>query len=183
MAARTIDRPSPDKHVNQKRLDQKRLDHEPKPQYAEFAAALRRHRQGSGFPTQARLAAALDKSWHAVGSWERGMWRPPPEEVFRIERLLALPAGSLSRLLGYLPVNVQPEPSVLAAIDSEPRLDAKAKDLLTELYRSLVRKRPGSLSSSTARRRPAYGPEVVGGNNEPVRRPTRASAISKREQK
>jgi hypothetical protein len=80
-------------------------------------------------------------TWHAVGTWEKAIWAPAPAKVFEIERLLALPPGSLSRHLGYLPVTGA-QASVTSAIDSDPKLDEHAKGLLTGMYRSLVRKRP-----------------------------------------
>jgi len=118
----------------------RKADYTPKAEYTTFAAALRRHRQGSGFPTQARLAAMLDCSWHAVGAWERAIWAPSPEKVFEIERLLALTPGTLSSHLGYLPVTGA-QPSVLAAIDADPKLTSESKELLVGMYKSLVRKR------------------------------------------
>ena len=129
-----------------------RGDYVPKPEYATFAAALRRHRQGSGFPTQARLAAMLDVSWHAVGSWEKAIWAPAPAKVFEIERVLALPPGSLSHHLGYLPV-AGAQPSVSSAIDADPKLDERAKGLLTEMYRSLAREEAVGSAESPGRRR------------------------------
>lgn len=126
----------------------KKYDYEPKEQYLAFGAALKRHRQGSGFPTQARLGAALDVSWHAVGSWEKGIWAPAPEKVFEIERLLDLPPGTLSRHLGYLPLGAQP--SVQAAVDSDPRLDERGKTLLIDMYRTLARPQRRSSRSASA---------------------------------
>ena len=130
-----------------------RGDYVPNDVYADFAAALKRHRQGSGFPTQARLAAVLDVTWHAVGSWEKAIWAPAPAKVFEIERLLALPPGSLSHHLGYLPV-AGAQPSVTSAIDADPRLDERAKSLLTELYRTLAAERlPGDARPPSRRAR------------------------------
>lgn len=120
-----------------------RGDYVPKDEYLAFAAALRRYRLASKFPTQARLAEPLGVSWHAVGTWEKGVWAPAPEKVFEVERLLALPPGTLSRHLGYLPLR-SAQPGVQAAIDADPRLDEKGKQLLTEMYRALAGKRPAA---------------------------------------
>jgi DNA-binding XRE family transcriptional regulator len=120
-------------------IKDKKYDYEPKEGYLAFAAALKRHRHGSGYPTQARLGVALGVSWHTVGSWEKAIWAPSPEKVFAIERILALPPGALSRHLGYLPL-VGSSASVMSAIDSDPWLDEQAKGLLTEIYRSFVQK-------------------------------------------
>jgi hypothetical protein len=133
MAART---PLPTESVSK---EPKKSDYVPKDEYLAFAAAVRRHRQGSGFPTQARLGAALGVSWHAVGTWEKAIWAPAPDVVFELERLLALPGGTLSRLLGYLPVGAQP--SVTAAIEADAKLDEAGKRLVGDVYRQVVRKR------------------------------------------
>jgi hypothetical protein len=61
---------------------------------------------------------------------------------------LALPPGTLSRHLGYLPLTAH-HPSVLAAIDSDPRLSEADKALLAELYKRFVAKRVPARSGAS----------------------------------
>lgn len=71
-----------------------------------------------------------------LSGWERGAGGPPrPDQIFEIERTVGLPAGTLSRHLGYVPVGSS---SVLSAIDSDPKLNPKARRALEAMYRTFL---------------------------------------------
>jgi len=97
--------------------------------------------------SQAQLARALGLTPTAVNKWILGHNAPRPEQVFRLEALLGLPAGYLSRHLGYIPTNASPElviaagGGVLAAISADPLLTDQEKAALRLAYTSLVRDR------------------------------------------
>jgi hypothetical protein len=63
--------------------------------------------------------------------------------VAKLERLLQVQPDSLARLLGYVPfLEVTSRPgTVLDAVNADPRLDEDGRELLTDVYRWLVRKR------------------------------------------
>jgi len=54
--------------------------------------------------------------------------------------------NSLARLLGYVPLSElsNSATTVLDAVNADPRLDEDGRELLTGVYRWLVRKRKGS---------------------------------------
>lgn len=53
---------------------------------------------------QSDLAMVLGVTQASVSSWVTGKAEPPPAMVFEVEAVLGVPAGSLSTLLGYLPL-------------------------------------------------------------------------------
>ncbi len=78
--------------------------------------------------------------------WEEGRGAPDPQTVAKLERLLQIEPDSLARLLGYVPLS---EPgsrpaTVLDAVNADPRLDDDGRELLTGVYRWLVRKHTDS---------------------------------------
>lgn len=103
-----------------------------------FAAALKAEREHQNW-SQAAIGMGVGVTGSLVGQWEQGRVAPPePDVVFKLEVALGLPPGRLSRHLGYLPVGA-PELDVVAAIESDPRLDYRARALLTAAYRVEVR--------------------------------------------
>lgn len=70
-----------------------------------------------------------------VTGWLLGDYDPQPAAVFAMERALGVRAGSLSRLLGYLPTDARPAVGVEAAIMSEGRLSEQDRDLLLFILR------------------------------------------------
>lgn len=100
-----------------------------------FGSALIRARQAAGL-TQSQLGAAVSIPQSTLSVWERGDAEPSPEVVFELERALGVKAGSLSRLLGFAPVNVQLASSVEAAILADPKLDPYQRKLLIQIYES-----------------------------------------------
>jgi transcriptional regulator with XRE-family HTH domain len=87
------------------------------PQRVRFGQALRSTR-ANGHLTQGDIAMSLGITQTAFSNWERGSVEPKPEQVFDLEQVLGVEAGSLSRYLGYVPVNADevPDPPIV-----EPR--------------------------------------------------------------
>lgn len=74
----------------------------------------------------------------AVTMWVNGDTEPTRPKVWAIEKALNARPGSLSRLLGYLPLDAKPVASVPAAIESDARLDAEGRRVLMAVYRVLT---------------------------------------------
>jgi transcriptional regulator with XRE-family HTH domain len=114
-----------------------------------FRRALRRAREEAGL-SQRALARAVGRTHGAAWQWEEGRGAPDPATVARLEKLLRLQPNSLAQLLGYVPY--PPEASTIAsvveAVDADPRLGESERELLTAVYRWLVR------HSSTAAQQP-----------------------------
>lgn len=100
-------------------------------QLADFAAALSVHVAGR----QEWLADHLGVSQAAVSGWVTGRSEPPRMRVFAIEEALKLKPGSLSHLLGYLPVTARPVKTLAEAIEFDPHLDDRAREALRNVYR------------------------------------------------
>lgn len=91
---------------------------------------------------QEDLARALGTTQSSVSGWIHGKYEPGAATVFGVEFVLALEPGSLSRPLGYLPVEPAARSvSVEAAISQSNGLDNDAKAALAALYRVLVGRR------------------------------------------
>ena len=110
---------------------------------------------------QEELARMLGTTQSSVSGWINGKYEPAAAMVFTIERSLGLDPGSLSRPLGYLPVEpVARSVSVEGAIAQNTQLDDDAKAALSALYRVLVRgtvstahpARPRGLASAQKRK-------------------------------
>ncbi len=94
------------------------------------------------------LAGLLGTTQSSVSGWINGRYEPAAPTVFTVERCLGMEPGSLSRPLGYLPI----EPasrlvSVESAIAQSPQLDDEEKVALSAVYRVLVK---GSSRAVTA---------------------------------
>jgi transcriptional regulator with XRE-family HTH domain len=112
-------------------------------QQAVFGEALRRAREEQGLSLR-DLAGLVGASHSVIAQWERGEHFPRPPRVIMIEHVLRLSPGSLSRLLGYVPVteaNGQPPVSTLEAARLDPRLGDRERAILTVVYQELVRQR------------------------------------------
>ena len=111
-------------------------------QKAVFRRALRRAREAAG-QSQSALSLNLGLSRSAVWQWEGGRAIPDETHVAALERELQLQPGSLSRLLGYLPAGaVEREMmSVIEALEADPKLGERERDLLATMYRQLVKQR------------------------------------------
>jgi transcriptional regulator with XRE-family HTH domain len=109
-----------------------------------FRRALRRAREAAG-ESQSGLSQTLGLSRSAVWQWENGETVPTPDNVATVERALRLQPGSLSRLLGYLPAGAVDREtiSVIEALEADPRLGERERELLAAMYRQLVKQREG----------------------------------------
>jgi transcriptional regulator with XRE-family HTH domain len=96
--------------------------------------------------SQRAVARAVGRTPSAVWQWEEGRGAPDPQTVAKLERLLQVEPNSLARLLGYVPPSElnSGAVTVLDAVNTDPRLDEDGRELLTGVYRWLVRKRKGS---------------------------------------
>jgi transcriptional regulator with XRE-family HTH domain len=104
---------------------------------------------------QEDLARSLGTTQSSVSGWINGKYEPAAATVFTIERALELDPGSLSRPLGYLPVEPAAQPmSVESAIAQCGTLDDEAKVALASVYRLLVA-RSGPIAMANA---PRYQP-------------------------
>lgn len=113
-----------------------------------LAEALRGRRM-----KQEDLARSLGTTQSSVSGWINGKYEPAAATVFTIESSLGLEPGSLSRPLGYLPVEPAARSlSVEAAIVQSPHLDDDAKDALAALYRVLARQTTPAIVPSRPRR-------------------------------
>jgi hypothetical protein len=74
----------------------------------------------------------------AVTMWVNGDTEPTRPKVWAIETVLGAKAGSLSRLLGYLPLEARPITTVEAAIEADPVLGAEARKVLVAVYRAVT---------------------------------------------
>lgn len=100
-------------------------------------ATARRNRHLS----QAHLSQCLRTAVpSAISAWERGKTVPDRSTVFRLEQILDLIPGYLSRHLGYEPPKAAGRPRALRtpeAIQNDPDLDEVGKALLLALYREI----------------------------------------------
>jgi transcriptional regulator with XRE-family HTH domain len=113
-------------------------------QKAAFRRALRRAREAAGH-TQMGLSLTIGVSRSAVWQWEEGKVTPTEDNVAALEKELQLQPGALSRLLGYLPAGaVEREMiSVIEALEADPKLGERERELLAAMYRQLVKQREG----------------------------------------
>jgi hypothetical protein len=74
----------------------------------------------------------------AVTMWVNGDTEPTRPKVWAIEEALGARSGSLSRLLGYLPLDARPVTSVPAAIEHDSLLDEEGRRVLSAVYRVLT---------------------------------------------
>jgi len=95
--------------------------------------------------SQRALARAVSRTPSAVWQWEEGRGAPDPQTVIKLERLLQVEPNALARLLGYVPASELSggAMTVLDAVNADPRLDQDGRELLTGVYRWLVRKAKG----------------------------------------
>jgi transcriptional regulator with XRE-family HTH domain len=90
---------------------------------------------------QEDLAGMLGITQSSVSGWINGKYEPAAATVFTIEHCLGMEPGSLSRPLGYLPVEpVSRMVSVESAIAQSALLDDEEKAALSAMYRLLVKR-------------------------------------------
>lgn len=92
--------------------------------------------------TQARLGQLVNHMGQSsVSAWVNGRALPPDiETVIKLEKVLKLPAGHLCRLLGFVPVDKEPdvELDLIQAVMHDERLDDAARRAVLDLHRELV---------------------------------------------
>jgi transcriptional regulator with XRE-family HTH domain len=92
---------------------------------------------------QEDLAQMLGTTQSSVSGWINGKYEPAAATVFTIERSLSMEPGTLSRPLGYLPVEpVSQSVSIEGAIAQSTVLDEDQKAALSTMYRVLVKRSP-----------------------------------------
>lgn len=104
-----------------------------------FGLRLREARREAGM-NLVDVAAVVDASQQAVSAWEKGTRIPEdPQTVFALEEAVKVAPGTLSRILGYLPLDAESVPSAIVdSIISDGRLDTGMKRALIDIYRKLV---------------------------------------------
>ena len=112
-----------------------------------FRQALRRAREASGL-SQRVVGEAVGRTGSAVWQWEEGRGAPDHATVANLEVVLELEAGSLAKLLGYVPTGADRPVSLVEALNADPRLDDSGRELLTSVYRWLVRQGAGEMGKS-----------------------------------
>lgn len=111
-------------------------------QRSAFGRMLRVARDTAGLSLR-ELATVINTSHTVVSQWERGEHAPQATRVPVLEEALSLPNGSLGRLLGYLPEGDEATapPSVIEAIEVDPRLEHRDRAILAAVYRELIQAR------------------------------------------
>lgn len=82
--------------------------------------------------------AARPYTASAVTMWVNGETEATRSKVWAIEAALGAKPGSLSRLLGYLPLDARPVTTVAAAIEADPALGDEARRVLVAVYRAVT---------------------------------------------
>ena len=113
-----------------------------------FSRVLQRARRDADL-SQGALARALRVSRSAVSQWELSLTAPRPTTTTRLEHLLGLEPGTLGRLLGQVPADTAKPAgvSVSEAIEADPRLGRRERELLLAMYRQLVKQREAGAAS------------------------------------
>jgi transcriptional regulator with XRE-family HTH domain len=112
-----------------------------------FRQALRHARQTCGL-SQRAVGDAVGRTGSAVWQWEEGRGAPDQATVTKLEAVLGLEPGTLAKLLGYVPAGADGPVSVVEALNADPRLNDSGRELLTSVYRWLVRQGGGERSKS-----------------------------------
>ena len=103
---------------------------------AGFGPALKQALVDANRTIQA-LADELGLPHSTVSTWVSKDRPPDPSMVFAIEQALDLAAGSLSRLLGYLPVDAVPAVTVADAAEQDPWLTRDQRDDLVAVWETM----------------------------------------------
>lgn len=93
--------------------------------------------------SQRRFVADIGLSSHTeVTRWKSLGYEPRPETVFQIEEYFGLAPGTLSRTLGYLPVNARSIPLDTSdfeeVVKAHQVLPAWGKEILLTSYREII---------------------------------------------
>lgn len=95
--------------------------------------------------TQEDLAQVMTVSTSTVGNWERGENMPAPDVVFRLEEVVGLPAGALSKHLGYVPLGAEGTGplSLLECVENSTEVSEDDRETLLLIASRMVGKRGG----------------------------------------
>ncbi len=108
---------------------------------ATFGSALAGALRARGI-TQHRLGRALGIGQSTISAWVADRATPSHAVVFRVEEALEVEPGSLSRHLGYLPLDGTQPSTVLDCIDVDPALSEGQRAALRAVYVELTRLAP-----------------------------------------
>lgn len=89
--------------------------------------------------TQHGLGRALGIGQSTISAWVADRATPSHTVVFRVEDALEVVPGSLSRHLGYLPLDASQPSTVLDCIEADPALTAGQRSALRAVYVELTR--------------------------------------------
>jgi hypothetical protein len=84
-----------------------------------------------------------------VSQWELSLTAPRPATTTRLEQLLGLEPGTLGWPLGQVPTDTTKPASVSVseAIETDPRLGRRERELLLAMYRQLVKQHEAGATS------------------------------------
>lgn len=101
----------------------------------EFTVALAQEMRCAGV-NQSELGRLAKVAPSMINAWVQGNTaKPDLDKVRDVEDALRLPAGHLTRHLGWLPTDTEaPTADVLAVIEADPRVTDGQKDALRLLY-------------------------------------------------
>lgn len=110
------------------------------PEAVRLGTALYNARVQAGIK-QKDAAAELGRSQASLSTWELGVYVPLPADLFRLEQIYRVPAGSLSQHIGYVPITPegrQAPRTVSSVILKDPDLDQHQKEELLGIYRGMI---------------------------------------------
>jgi hypothetical protein len=81
----------------------------------------------------------LDRSKDTVNHWISGVQPMRPDEVFTVEKALALAPGELSKIDGYIPLEARKTITVEEAIQTDRRLRGPARRFLLAALSGVLR--------------------------------------------
>jgi transcriptional regulator with XRE-family HTH domain len=125
---------------------------------------------------QEDLARLMGTTQSSVSGWINGKYEPPAGTVFRMERLLEVDPGLLSRPLGYLPLEgPQATVGVPTAIAQASVLDEDEKAVLISLYELLSGRHQRSTTPIRSGKATAGPRQALGSSPGPKHQPAPAS--------
>lgn len=107
------------------------------PHGLDLGAFIRQQRERSAISLR-KLADATGISNPYLSQIERGLRKPSADILKRLARGLSISAETLYTRAGLLEER-NDRPTVVDAIEADPRLDQRHKQLLLDLYRTLLR--------------------------------------------
>lgn len=95
--------------------------------------------------SQEALGATVGVKQPTIAGYIAGEYEPSPMNVFKFEEVLELPAGHLSKLLGYVPPEAVGGPGATfdEIVAGDPLLDDTQKRGILALYREFTSRKPG----------------------------------------